>query len=73
LDLWLGEERCQVWMILVVPKVLEAALERAPELLVESLALLDLVLDAIVFVEKDVLLLAEVFHCAQRLEWILLR
>ena len=59
-------------MILVMPKMLEASLERAPELLVESLALLDLVLDAIIFVEKDVLLLAEVFHCTQRLEWILL-
>lgn len=59
-------------MILVVPEMLEASLERAPELLVESLALLDLVLNAIIFVEKDVLLLAEVFHCAQRLERILL-
>jgi len=72
LDLWLVEECCQVWMILVVPEMLKASLERAPELLVESLALLDLVLNAIIFVEKDVLLLAEVFHCAQRLERILL-
>ena len=59
-------------MIFMVPEMLEASLERAPELLVESLALLYLVLNTIIFVEKDVLLLAEVFHCTQWLEWILL-
>ena len=59
-------------MIRNILKLLEASMHRVFELLVQTLALFNLMLYSIIFVEKDVLLLTVLFHRIKLFNWILL-